>query len=370
MEHHARDRARGVSFFYRKMHMYISPRQGLLDKQRLSSKLDKLFISRHIRHIKNKTEEYTMYCIMRTEKRKKTDLGGIQKENLRTATEYNNRVTPGMDVFNVVLKESNNWLQDINNEIKTAGAKTRANSVLALDTLYTASPEFFQGKTNAENDKFFQDCLKFHNKHFGHIISAVIHYDETTPHLHIISVPLTQDGRLSARDVIGNKAKMSKTQDAFFEQVGRGYGLERGIHMDGQEKKQHISAQEHELREIKQEIAREQERLEAAEHSEETARTRAREYRQTVAELQKQVQVLQEERIKQHKSLLLLTEAANNKQKEVKHLNYTLQEKRGEFEAIQKDLEEISGYLSRAEQNKAQEIANRWENEWDEDFTH
>lgn len=318
-----------------------------------------------------------MFCIMRTEKRKKSDLSGIQKENTRTATEYNNKVSPGMDIFNVVLKESSNWLQDINSEIQAAGAKPRSNSVLALDTIYTASPEFFQERTNAENDKFFQDCLKFHNEHFGHIISAVVHYDETTPHLHVISVPLTKDNRLSARDVIGNKSKMSKTQDAFFEQVGRGYGLERGIHMDGQEKKQHISAQEHELREIKQKIAREQEKLEAIEHSEETARTRAQKYKQTAAELQKQVEQLQEERSKQHKSLLLLTEAANNKQKEVKHLNYVLQEKKGEFEAIKgniqtatKDLEEISGYLSRAEQNKAQEIANRWENEWDEDFTH
>lgn len=318
-----------------------------------------------------------MFCIMRTEKRKRTDIGGIQKENTRTATEYNNKVSPGMDIFNVTLKESNNWLQDIDNEIKAAGAKTRANSVLALDTLYTASPDFFQGKTNQQNDDFFKDCLQFHQEHFGHIISAVIHYDETTPHLHVVSVPLTKDGRLSARDVIGNKSKMSKTQDSFFEQVGRGYGLERGIHMDGQEKKQHISAQEHELREIKQEIAREKEHLEAIEHSEETARTRAQKARQTATELQKQVQVLQEERIKQHKSLLLLTEAANNKQKEVKHLNYVLQEKKDEFEAIKgniqtatKDLEEISGYLSKAEQNKAQEIANRWESEWDEDFTH
>lgn len=318
-----------------------------------------------------------MFCIMRTEKRKRTDITGIQKENTRTATEYNNKVSPGMDVFNVVLKESNNWLQDINNEIKAAGAKTRSNSVLALDTIYTASPDFFQGKTNQQNDDFFKDCLQFHQEHFGHIISAVIHYDETTPHLHVVSVPLTKDGRLSARDVIGNKSKMSKTQDSFFEQVGRGYGLARGIHMDGQEKKQHISAQEHELREIKQEIAREKEHLEAIEHSEESARIRAQKCRQTAAELQKQVEVLQEERSKQHKSLLQLTEAANNKQKEVKHLNYTLQEKRDEFETItadikqaSKDLEEISGYLSRAEQNRAQEIANRWENEWDEDFTH
>lgn len=318
-----------------------------------------------------------MFCIMRTEKRKRTDLSGIQKENTRTATEYNNKVSPGMDIFNVVLKESNNWLQDIDNEIKAAGAKTRSNSVLALDTIYTASPQFFQERTNAENDKFFQDCLKFHESHFGHIISAVVHYDETTPHLHVISVPLTKDNRLSARDVIGNKSRMSKTQDAFFEQVGRGYGLERGVHMDGQEKKEHISAQEHELREIRRQIARGQEELGAIEHSEETARTRAQEYRRTAAKLQKEVEQLQEERNSQHKSLLKLTEAKYKAQKEVKRLNYTINDKQTEFDAITADikqasenLEEISGYLSKAEQNRAQEIANRWESEWDEDFTH
>lgn len=308
-----------------------------------------------------------MFCIMRTEKRKKSDLSGIQKENTRTATEYNNKVSPGMDIFNVTLKESNDWLQDINREIQAAGAKARSNSVMALDTIYTASPEFFQERTNAENDKFFQDCLKFHNEHFGHIISAVVHYDETTPHLHIISVPLTKDGRLSARDVIGNKAKMSKTQDQFFEQVGRGYGLERGIHMDGQEKKEHISAQEHELREIRRQIARGQEELGAIEHSKKSARTRAQEYRQTAAELQKEVEQLQEERQAQHKSLLLLTEARHKAQKEVKGLNYTLQEEKAEFEAIKgnmnqitKDLHELQGYLTEAQQNRAWELSERW----------
>lgn len=317
-----------------------------------------------------------MFCIMRTEKRKRTDLSGIQKENTRTATEYNNKVSPGMDIFNVVLKESNNWLQDIDNEIKAAGAKARSNSVLALDTIYTASPQFFQERTNAENDKFFQDCLKFHESHFGHIISAVVHYDETTPHLHVISVPLTKDNRLSARDVIGNKSRMSKTQDAFFEQVGRGYGLERGIHMDGQEKKEHISAQEHELREIKRQITKGQEELEAIEHDEESARIRAQEFKQKAAELQKQIEQLQEERSKQYKSLLKLTEAKYKAQKEVKRLNYTIKDKQTEFDAITADikqasenLEEISGYLSKAEQNRAQEIANRWD-DWEYDFTH
>ena len=308
-----------------------------------------------------------MFCIMRTEKRKRTDIGGIQRENTRTATEYNNKVAPGMDIFNVTLKESNDWLQDINREIQAAGAKARSNSVLALDTIYTASHNFFQGKTNAENDKFFQDCLKFHNEHFGHIISAVIHYDETTPHLHVVSVPLTKDGRLSARDVIGNKSKMSKTQNSFFEQVGRGYGLERGIHMDGQEKKQHISAQEHELREIKQEIAREKEHLEAIEHSEETARTRAQEYRRTAAKLQKEVEQLQEERQAQHKSLLKLAEARSERAKELKGMNNTLRAKKAEFEAITADIEEVKGFLSEAQQNRLQEMEKDWD---DYNFSH
>lgn len=303
-----------------------------------------------------------MFCIMRTEKRKRTDLGGIQKENTRTATEYNNKVSPGMDILNVTLRESNNWLRDIDNEIKTAGARTRSNSVLALDTLYTASSEFFQGKTNEENDTFFRDCLKFHERHFGHIISAVIHYDETTPHLHVISVPLTQDGRLSARDVIGNKAKMSKAQDEFFEQVGKGYGLERGIiHMDGQEKKKHISAQEHELREIRQKIARGQEELEAVEHSVETARIRAQTARQTATELQKQVEQLQEERVKQHNSLKMLSASKTDRQKELKKINNNIRQKQHEFEAITRDLEEVKEYLTEGQQNRLAEIDREWD---------
>ena len=301
-----------------------------------------------------------MFCIMRTEKRKKSDLSGIQKENTRTATEYNNKVSPGMNIFNVVLKESNNWLQDINKEIKAAGARTRSNSVVALDTLYTASPEFFQGKTNEENDKFFRDCLKFHDSHFGHIISAVVHYDETTPHLHIISVPLTQDGRLSARDVIGNKAKMSKTQDSFFEQVGKSYGLARGIHMDGQEKRQHISAQEHELREIKQAIAKGKEELEAIEHSEETARTRAQTARRTATELQKEVEQLQADRQWQHNSLKKLVGACSERSRELKGLNNAIRQKQREFEAVKEDLEEVKGFLSEAQQNRFEKIDREW----------
>lgn len=191
-----------------------------------------------------------MFCVMNIQKRKKNDITGIQREATRTATEYNNQVKPGMDALNVSLIQSNNWMQNIQDEINRAGAKTRSNSVVALDAIYTASGDFFKDKSTEECNQYFRDCLQFHQRKFGHVVSAVIHYDETTPHLHILSVPLTQDGRLSAREIIGNRANLSRMQTEFFEQVGKEHGLERGIQLDGQEKKQHISAQEHRLQEI------------------------------------------------------------------------------------------------------------------------
>ena len=297
-----------------------------------------------------------MYCIMRTEKRKRTDITGIQKENTRTATEYNNKIEPGMDIFNVSLVQSDNWMQDIQQEIDRAGAHTRSNSVVALDTIYTASPQFFQGKTNAENDQFFRDCLEFHQRKFGHVISAVVHYDESTPHMHIISVPLTKDGRLSARDVIGNRTKMRQTQTEFFEQVGRGYGLERGVQMDGPEKAEHITAQEHRLREVQQETQRELDRLGAVSHREQTERERARRLRRQADEQQAE------------NSRLRATESQirgdiERQQRIAGQLAEMNQRARREFaqtkkqtEQMQKQVELVKNFLTIAEQRQLDEL--------------
>lgn len=301
-----------------------------------------------------------MFCVMNIQKRKRNDISGIQKEATRTATDYNNQVKPGMDALNVSLIQSNNWMQDIQAEIDRAGAKTRSNSVIALDAIYTASGDFFKDKSTEECNRYFKDCLQFHQKKFGHVISAIVHYDETTPHMHILSVPLTQDGRLSAREIIGNRTKMSQMQTAFYEQVGRDYGLERGIHMDGQEKKEHISAQEHELREIKQEIAKGQEELKAIEHSKKSARIRAQTARRTATELQKEVEQLQADRQWQHNSLKKLVGACSERSKELRGLNNAIRQKQREFEAVKEDLEEVKGFLSEAQQNRLEEIDREW----------
>ena len=100
-----------------------------------------------------------------------------------------------------------------------------------MDTLITASPEFFKGKSPKEIQAFFQRAADFLIGRVGreNIVSAVVHMDEKTPHLHLTFVPLTQDNRLCAKEIIGNRANLTKWQDDFHAYMVEKYpDLERG----------------------------------------------------------------------------------------------------------------------------------------------
>lgn len=297
-----------------------------------------------------------MYCVMNIQKRKKTDIGGIQREATRTATEYNNKVVTGMDIFNVELIHSNNWMQDIQTEIDRAGARTRTNSVVALDVIYTASPIFFKGRTNKQNDDFFRDCLRFHQEQFGHVVSAIIHYDETTPHMHVVSVPITKDNRLSARDIIGNRANMVHLQDEFFRNVGREYGLERGIHVDGPEKRRHISAQEHELQNVLQEKNNSVIELDAVKHSIQHARERTQRAREQADEQETRNRALRAEEGR-------IRTQMEREQRMARQLAEMNEKARRKLQHTNERLQELEPYLQTVERRQLAEIARQQERE-------
>ena len=104
-------------------------------------------------------------------------------------------------------------------------------SIRMIETLFTASPEFFKGKKRAEIRVFFEEALRFLEQHQSKetILSAVVHMDEKTPHMHLCFVPLTEDGRLSAKDIMGNKKKLTWWQDEFWKHMVKRFpDLERG----------------------------------------------------------------------------------------------------------------------------------------------
>ena len=134
---------------------------------------------------------------------------------------------------NVYLVRGKDFLKRIEEELKNHGIeKHRKDAILMLDGVVTMSPEKAKEMTQEEIEQYFRDALAFVEKNQGVVINAVIHYDETTPHMHYDVIPLIQKAdntwKLSAKDVVGNSSKMTKMQTLFNEEVGQKYGLERG----------------------------------------------------------------------------------------------------------------------------------------------
>ena len=104
--------------------------------------------------------------------------------------------------------------------------KKRKNSVLAFELVLTFSHEEIE---NIDLEKWEQENLKWLKEKFGenNVLSAMVHMDETTPHIHAIVTPITKDNRLCAKDFTGGKAKMFQLQDEYGKSMKQ-FGLERG----------------------------------------------------------------------------------------------------------------------------------------------
>ena len=173
------------------------------------------------------------YAIMRFAKQK-GGAGALEAHHERTKEKYASNpdidTERSKDNFHIV-KPTTSYKMESDNRITAAGCKTRKDSVRFVDTLVTASADFFKKKKHVEIQAFFQTAVDFLAKKIGkdNIFAATIHMDEKTPHMHLCFTPITQDGRLSAKEIIGNRVQLTKWQDDFFaHMVKRFPDLERG----------------------------------------------------------------------------------------------------------------------------------------------
>ena len=174
------------------------------------------------------------YAILRFAKYKGPEIGHIEAHNEREKEKYASN--PDVDTarshlnFHLVMPERK-YRAEAEKQIAAAGCRTRSDSVRVVEALVTASPEFFKGKKKSEVKAYFTEALEFIQKYQSKdtIISAVVHMDEKTPHMHLCFVPLTEDKRLSAKEIVGNKKKLTWWQDEFWKHMVKKYtDLERG----------------------------------------------------------------------------------------------------------------------------------------------
>ena len=182
----------------------------------------------------------------------KTDIAPVEQENERDETYQasNPQIDPTRTSGNYhIVKRQRSYTQFINDKIEALDlpTKVRKDAVLMCSFVVGSDGAFFKNLSLQEQQQFFVDCTRFFAKRYGegNIISAVVHTDETTPHLHLNLIPIA-DGRLCAKKLFDRKA-LTALQTDLYREVGTKWNLQRG--KEGSQAK-HLSTAEFKAKKI------------------------------------------------------------------------------------------------------------------------
>lgn len=165
-----------------------------------------------------------------------TALKASQIHNERLTDRHSN---PDIDIDrsdqNVVFFKTGNLLENVRERVADIQAgqkrKIRRDAPVAIEYMITASPEAMARLSKQEQEQYFAESLNFVEARHGtrNRLSAVLHLDETTPHLHVLVFP-EREGKLDAKSFFKLPA-LTAMQDEFAVKVGRQFGLERGVRL-------------------------------------------------------------------------------------------------------------------------------------------
>ena len=186
------------------------------------------------------------YAIIRNTKYTKKQLNLVYRHNERKNTNYTNKdIDRNKSKVNYSIKKCNTPYEKRLKEIikeKDLKGKIKNISNVACEYIITASPDFFEELSQEEIKRYFETAYKFvcGFKNLGeeYILSAKVHLDESTPHMHLIYLPVVHTidkksgkdiEKLCCTDFWKGKNSYKVLQDNFYKYVTRaGFELERG----------------------------------------------------------------------------------------------------------------------------------------------
>ena len=185
------------------------------------------------------------YAIIRNEKYKRENLKGIYRHNERRNKNYSNKnIDTSKSHLNYSIKEPTYSYEKEFDKIReryNLKGQVKTVSNIVCEYIITSDKEFFESIGEKETKRYFETAYKFvcEYKNLGehYILSAKVHLDEETPHLHLAFIPVvhTTDKKGNAIDKIACsefwKAKDSyiQLQNAFYSYITEnGFDLERG----------------------------------------------------------------------------------------------------------------------------------------------
>lgn len=196
--------------------------------------------------------------VARMEKMKSGNLQGIQRHNQRETENHSN---PDIDIsrshlnYDLVNDEPVNYREQVKNIIDSQRISQRAvrkDAVLVDEWIITSDKEFFEDLYDFGTKEFFETALDYFAERCGkqNIAYAMVHFDETTPHMHLGVVPMVE-GKLSSKQMFDRKALKDIQEELPEHLKANGFNIERG--MKGSERK-HLTVEEY--KENRQELDR------------------------------------------------------------------------------------------------------------------
>ena len=185
------------------------------------------------------------YAIIRNANYKKDNLAGLYKHNERKNTNYSNKdINKNNSIKNYSIKNSNttyaNALKLLQKEYNLQGRIIKTTNVVC-EFIITSDKEFFENIGEEETKRYFKTAYDFvanyQNLGEQYILSAKVHMDESTPHMHIVFIPVIhkkdKDGniinKIACSEYWKGKDSYKKLQDNFYKYVTKaGFNLERG----------------------------------------------------------------------------------------------------------------------------------------------
>jgi hypothetical protein len=217
-------------------------------------------------------------CVVHLKKIGGVGLGGVRNHMNRTGV---SRTNPDIDEARSGQNYSPDGFSDaahlekrINARIKELNLKkaVRKDAVRLVDIVITSSREGMEAMGEDGKRAFFADAAAFLARRFGreNVMYANVHRDEAVDHMHLGFVPITRDGRLSAKSLL-TRNSLKSLQTDFWREVGQKYGLERGE--PALTPKEHIETERHKAEHAKIKATQEEERATQAEARARAAQT-------------------------------------------------------------------------------------------------
>ncbi len=191
------------------------------------------------------------YAIIRNKNYKMGQLPYIYRHNERKNTNYSNKdINKSNSIKNYSLKTINTSYQKAFNllkeKYKLKGQIKKVSNVMC-ELIITSDKDFFEKIGEQETKRYFKLAYDFvvnyNNLGEEFIVSAKVHNDETTPHLHIVFIPVVHTTNKKGKEI--NKIACSEfwkgkesyriLQDRFYKYVtDNGFDLERGNTKDNE----------------------------------------------------------------------------------------------------------------------------------------